>query len=53
VIAKGIQRGELGRVIVSLPCFFLLRIVNSVFMLKAVWAEFIVGRPLLVYEKGH
>ncbi len=53
VIAKGVQRGELARVLVSLPCFLLMRLVNAVFMLKAVWAEFVVGRPLLVYEKGH
>jgi biofilm PGA synthesis N-glycosyltransferase PgaC len=53
VIAKGIERGELGRVLVSLPCFLLMRMVNALFMLKAVWAEFVIGRPLLVYEKGH
>jgi biofilm PGA synthesis N-glycosyltransferase PgaC len=37
----------------SLPAFFLLRAVNSVFILEAVWSELIVRRPLLVYEKGH
>jgi len=53
VLVKGIERGELGRVCLSLPCFLVLRIVNAIFMLKAVWAEFVIGRPLLVYEKGH
>ena len=53
VIAKGVERGELGRVLLSLPCFLVLRLVNSVFMLRAVWSEFVVGRSLLVYEKGH
>lgn len=53
VIAKGIRRRELGRVLASLPCYFVLRMVNAVFMLKALWAELIAGRPLNVYEKGH
>ena len=53
VIAKGIQRRELGRVALSLPCFLVMRLVNSVFMLRAIWSEFVLGRTLLVYEKGH
>lgn len=53
VIAKGIERGELGRVLLSLPCFLVMRLVNSVFMLRAIWSEFVLGRTLLVYEKGH
>ena len=53
VIVKGIQRGELGRVLLSLPCFLVMRLVNSIFMLRAVWLELVVGRSLLVYEKGH
>jgi hypothetical protein len=38
---------------VSFPSFFVLRIVNGFFMLAAVWREFVLGQPLLVYEKGH
>ena len=53
VIVKGIQRGELGRVLLSLPCFVPIRLVNAVFMLRAVWSELVLGRSLLVYEKGH
>jgi len=53
VIAKGMQRGELGRVLGSLPCFILMRLVNAIFMLKALWFEVVLSRPLLVYEKGH
>ena len=30
-----------------------VRMVNAVFMLRAVWAELILRRPLLIYEKGH
>lgn len=53
VIAQGIRRREVGRVLLSLPCFLAMRLVNAVFMLRAVWAEMVMGRPLLVYEKGH
>ena len=28
-------------------------VVNGAFMLRALWAELVLGRPLLVYEKGH
>lgn len=53
VIATGLRRGEAGRVLASLPAFIVLRLVNSVFMLRAFWSEFVLGRTLLVYEKGH
>jgi len=36
-----------------LPCFILMRLVNALFMLKALWFEVVLSRPLLVYEKGH
>jgi biofilm PGA synthesis N-glycosyltransferase PgaC len=53
VLARGIARGELARALVSLPCFIPMRLVNAVFMVRAVWNELILGRTLLVYEKGH
>ncbi len=53
VLFKGFQRRELGKVIVSLPCFFVLRIVNGLFMLAALWSEIVMRRRLMVYEKGH
>jgi hypothetical protein len=53
VLFKGWQRGEVGRVLLSLPCFMAMRIVNSIFMLRAVWLECVMMKPLLVYEKGH
>lgn len=52
-IVQGTRRGELGRVLASLPCFVLMRFVNAVFMLKAAYSEFVLQRTLLVYEKGH
>jgi biofilm PGA synthesis N-glycosyltransferase PgaC len=53
VLVKGVQRKETARTLASIPSFFILRIVNGVFMLKAFWQEFVMGRSLKVYEKGH
>jgi biofilm PGA synthesis N-glycosyltransferase PgaC len=53
VIYKAIGRKEIGKAMVSLPSFFVLRFVNSVFVLEAVWSEIVMRRPLTVYEKGH
>jgi biofilm PGA synthesis N-glycosyltransferase PgaC len=53
VLVKGYQRGELGRVAASLPAFFVLRIITGMFLLRAIWTEFVAGQTLLVYEKGH
>jgi biofilm PGA synthesis N-glycosyltransferase PgaC len=52
-LARGVQRGETLRTLLSLPAFFVLRTVNAVFLLRAAWLELIVRRPLKVYEKGH
>ncbi len=53
VVAGGVRRCELGRALASVPAFFVLRTVNALFFLKAVWAELVLGRSLRVYEKGH
>lgn len=53
VLAGAIPRRETWRALASLPAFFVLRTVNAVFFLRAVWAELVVGRPLRHYEKGH
>lgn len=53
VMIKAIPRGEGFKALISIPCFFILRIVNAMFMLEAVWTEYILKKPLLVYEKGH
>ena len=39
--------------VASFPAFFVLRVVNALYMLSAVWREVVMRRPLLVYEKGH
>jgi len=53
VLWQAVGRRETLRALASFPSFFLLRMVNGVFMLSAVWREMILRRPLLVYEKGH
>jgi biofilm PGA synthesis N-glycosyltransferase PgaC len=53
VLWQAVGRGETRRALASFPSFFVLRIVNAVFILSAVWRELVIGRPLLVYEKGH
>lgn len=53
VLVAARRRREVGRALVSLPCFFVLRAVNGLFMLEALWTEVVLRRPLLVYEKGH
>lgn len=53
VLWQAAERGEVRRALASLPSFFVLRVVNGAFMLRALWDEFVAGRPLLVYEKGH
>ena len=53
VIAGAAPRREVGRALASLPAFFVLRTVNSMFFLMAIWNELIRGRSLRVYEKGH
>lgn len=47
------RRGEVGRALLSLPSFFVLRTVNGFYMLEALFTEVVLRRPLLVYEKGH
>jgi cellulose synthase/poly-beta-1,6-N-acetylglucosamine synthase-like glycosyltransferase len=53
VLYKAVQRKEVGLALSSLPGFLILRLVNGVFLLKALWLEMVVRKPLMVYEKGH
>ena len=53
VLAGAAGRREIGRALASFPAFFVLRTVNAVFFLRAVYAELLVGRSLRRYEKGH
>jgi poly-beta-1,6-N-acetyl-D-glucosamine synthase len=47
------RRRELRKAIASLPGYFVLRFVNSLFFAEAVWSEVFRRRRLAVYEKGH
>jgi poly-beta-1,6-N-acetyl-D-glucosamine synthase len=53
VVIAGRARGEVGKVLGSLPAYFVLRVVNSYQLLKALWLEMVLRRRLDVYEKGH
>jgi len=53
VLFGAARRGETMRALVSLPSFFVLRTVNAVFFVSAALNEWVLGKPLLVYEKGH
>lgn len=53
VLFKARQRKEFWRALASVPAFLVLRIVNALFFVEAFWTEFILRRPLRVYEKGH
>jgi cellulose synthase/poly-beta-1,6-N-acetylglucosamine synthase-like glycosyltransferase len=47
------RRKEVFRLLASLPAFFILRAVNSIFLLEAIWSEIVLKRTFKVYEKGH
>jgi len=53
VLAAAWRRGETRVAVASLPAFFVIRTVNAVFFVRALWQEVVMRRPLLVYEKGH
>ncbi len=48
-----LQRREVWRLLSSLPAFFILRTVNGLFIMEAVWSEVFMRRRFNVYEKGH
>ncbi|HVD60045.1 MAG TPA: glycosyltransferase family 2 protein [Gemmatimonadaceae bacterium] len=52
VMAGAIPRGEGFKALMSLPAFFVLRTVNAVFFLRALFSE-VFGRGFHKYEKGH
>jgi poly-beta-1,6-N-acetyl-D-glucosamine synthase len=47
------RRRELGKALISFPSYFVLRVLNGVMMLSALFRECVLRKPLLVYEKGH
>ena len=53
VLWLAIRRREALKALVSFPSYFVLRTVNGVFILIALLREFVLRRPLMVYEKAH
>jgi poly-beta-1,6-N-acetyl-D-glucosamine synthase len=53
VTLAGFRRGELVRAWSSFPAFFVLRTVNALFFMEAVWSEWIRRKTFMIYEKGH
>lgn len=54
VLRKARQRGEVKRALASLPGFFVIRFINSYYVLRAVWTELIMPRmSVKVFQKGH
>jgi hypothetical protein len=52
-LTKAARRKECGKVLASIPAFFVLRLVNGLFFLEAVWSEWVLRRSFRTYEKGH
>lgn len=53
VLIMAHQRGETRRALACLPAFWCMRFVNSIYIVRAFWNEFIVNRSLHTFEKGH
>ncbi len=53
VLSRAIPRREGIKALASIPAFFVLRTVNALFLLEALWTEMVLKRRLAVYEKGH
>jgi biofilm PGA synthesis N-glycosyltransferase PgaC len=53
VMLAAARRRELRCALISFPCYYVLRVVGSAMMVKAIWLETVMRKPLLVYEKGH
>lgn len=52
-LAAGIKRREVGRVLLSLPCYVPLRLVNAWCSFEAIVSEWVLNRPLTTFVKGH
>lgn len=53
VLVAARKRGEIRKALAGLPGFFVLRFVNSFFVFRAFWNEFVARRSLKTFEKGH
>jgi len=53
VLVKARERKETLKALASVPCFMVLRLVNSYFILEAFVTEFVLKRSFSTYLKGH
>ena len=53
LLMGAIPRRAFRRSLLSLPSFFVLRLVNGFYFLESVWSEWFLRRPFHVYHKGH
>jgi biofilm PGA synthesis N-glycosyltransferase PgaC len=53
VLAGAIPRGEAMKALASIPAFLVLRTINALFFLRAIWSELVLRKSFRVYEKGH
>jgi poly-beta-1,6-N-acetyl-D-glucosamine synthase len=53
VLFKARERKEVRKALASIPSFFVLRTVNALFILEALFSEIILNKKFQTYEKGH
>jgi poly-beta-1,6-N-acetyl-D-glucosamine synthase len=53
VLVGGIKRREIMKSLASFPAYFVLRVVNALFVIEAFITEWLLGKRLTTYEKGH
>ena len=53
VLLKARERKETLKALASVPCFLVLRLVNSYFILEALFTEWVLKKSFRTYEKGH
>ena len=53
VVVTARKRKEILKAVASLPCFMVLRLLNSCFILEAFVSEFVLKRSFNTYLKGH
>ena len=53
VLVKARERKETLKAVASVPCFMVLRLVNSFFILEAFFTEFVMKKSFHTYHKGH
>jgi hypothetical protein len=53
VVVTARKRKEILKAVLSVPCFMVLRLLNSYFILEAFVSEFVLKRSFNTYLKGH